>query len=187
MIFDFRTFLGQSFDGTRQAISDLLRPWLQRRRVVNEGVRDRVDDIASVGGGGATRVEKRSVRAPDMTRAASPWLQRAVKARILPRARTSRLFEQLLQILKHGVFFLRARAIGEKELLDQVQCLSLRCGGIEPVPYGTQELISVHLTFSRVPRVTNRSRIKLIEWYPFRVPIEFPGGIGGQPVLREHD
>ena len=37
------------------------------------------------------------------------------------------LFEQLPQILKHGVFFLRARAIGEKELLAQVQCLSLYC------------------------------------------------------------
>jgi hypothetical protein len=30
------------------------------------------------------------------------------------------LFEQLLQILKHSIFFDRARAIGEKELLAQV-------------------------------------------------------------------
>ena len=30
------------------------------------------------------------------------------------------LFEQLPQILKHGVFFVRARAIGDKELLAQV-------------------------------------------------------------------
>ena len=62
------------------------------------------------------------------------------------------LFEQLSQILKHGVFFLRARAIREKELLAQVQCLSLRCWGTKPIPYRSQELISVHLTFSCVPR-----------------------------------
>jgi hypothetical protein len=29
------------------------------------------------------------------------------------------LFEELPQILKHGVFFVRARAIGDKELLVQ--------------------------------------------------------------------
>src|SRR5438552_5368606 len=44
------------------------------------------------------------------------------------------LFEQLSQILQHGVFFVRAHAIGEKELLAQVQCLSLHCSGIKPVP-----------------------------------------------------
>src|ERR1041385_3245463 len=37
------------------------------------------------------------------------------------------LFEQLPQILKHDVFFVRARAIGDKELLAQVQCFSLHC------------------------------------------------------------
>src|SRR5437868_14075317 len=68
------------------------------------------------------------------------------------------LFEQLLQILKHGVFFFRARAIGNKELLAQVQCLSLHCSGTKPIPYRSQELISVPLIFSRVPCVTNRSR-----------------------------
>jgi hypothetical protein len=72
-----------------------------------------------------------SARAPNATR----------EARMLPG-----LFEQLPQILKHGVFFVRARAIGEKELLAQVQCLSLHCSGIKSVPYRTQELISVHLT-----------------------------------------
>ena len=81
------------------------------------------------------------------------------------------LFEQLPQILKHGVFFLRARAIGEKELLAQVQCLSLHCSGTKPIPYRSQELISVHLTFCRVPCVINRSHIELIKRY-FRVPIE---------------
>ena len=34
----------------------------------------------------------------------------------------SKLFEQRPQILKHGVFFVGARAISEKELLAQVQC-----------------------------------------------------------------
>ena len=41
------------------------------------------------------------------------------------------LFEQLSQILKHGVFFLRVRAISEKELLAQVQCSSFHCRGIK--------------------------------------------------------
>jgi hypothetical protein len=81
------------------------------------------------------------------------------------------LFEQLPQILKHGVFFVRARAISDKELLAQIQCLSLHCRGIKPVPYRSQELIFVHLTFSRVPCVINRSHIELIERY-LRVPIE---------------
>jgi hypothetical protein len=53
------------------------------------------------------------------------------------------LFEQLLQILKHGLFFVRARAIGDKELLAQVQCLSLHCGGTKPISYRSQESISV--------------------------------------------
>ena len=70
-----------------------------------------------------------------------------------------------VQILKHGVFFVRARAIGEEELLAQAQCLSFHCSGIKPVPDRTQELISVQLTFSRVPCVTKRSRIELIERY----------------------
>src|SRR5437762_8263461 len=96
------------------------------------------------------------------------------------------LFEQLSQILKHGVFFVRLRAIGEKELLAQVQCLSLHCPGIKSIPYRTQEFISVHLAFSRIPCVTNRSRIELIEWY-FRVPIELRDRVRDQPVLGEHD
>jgi hypothetical protein len=69
------------------------------------------------------------------------------------------LFEQLSEILKHCVFFVRLRAIGEKELLAQVQCLSLHCPGIKPVPYRTQESISVPLMFSRLSCVTNRSHI----------------------------
>src|SRR5437762_1126693 len=97
-----------------------------------------------------------------------------------------RLFEQLPQILKHGVFFVRARAIGEKELLAQVQCLSLHCSGIKPIPYRSQESISVALIFCRVPCVINRSHIELIEWY-FRVPIELRDRIRDQPVLREED
>src|SRR6266550_1816198 len=96
------------------------------------------------------------------------------------------LFEQLRQILKHGVFFVRASAIGEKELLAQVQCLSLHFSGTKPIPYRSQELISVPLIFSRVPCVTNRSHIELIERY-FRVPIELRDRIRNQPVLREKD
>src|SRR5207248_10777417 len=96
------------------------------------------------------------------------------------------LVEQLPQILKHGVFFVRARAIGDKELLAQVQCLSLHCSGAKPIPYRSQQSISVPLIFSRVPCVTNRSDIELIEWY-FRVPIELRGRIRDQPVLREKD
>src|SRR5205823_12733146 len=80
----------------------------------------------------------RSARAPNTTRG----------ARMLPD-----LFEQLPQILKHGVFFVRARAIGEKELLEQVQCLSLHCSGTKPVVYRSQQLISVPLIFCRVPCV----------------------------------
>jgi hypothetical protein len=45
------------------------------------------------------------------------------------------LFEELPQILKHGIFFVRPRAIGEKELLAQVQCLPLYCCGTKPVLY----------------------------------------------------
>src|SRR5256884_9966118 len=96
------------------------------------------------------------------------------------------LFEQLPQILKHGVLFVRARAIGDKELLAQVQCLSLHCSGTKPIPYRSQESISVPLIFSRVPCVSNRSDIELIEWY-FRVPIELRDRIRDQPVLREKD
>src|SRR6266481_8196097 len=96
------------------------------------------------------------------------------------------LSEQLLQILKCVVFFVRLRAIGEKELLAQVQCLSLHCSGIKPVLYRSQELISVYLTFTRVPCVTNRSRIELIERY-FRVPTELRDRIRDQPVFREKD
>src|SRR5947207_15525534 len=98
----------------------------------------------------------RSARAPNTTRG----------ARMLPD-----LFEQLPQILKHGVFFLRARAIDEKELLAQVQGLSLHGSSTKLIPYRNQELISVHLTFTRVTCVINRSRVELIERY-FRVPIE---------------
>jgi hypothetical protein len=50
--------------------------------------------------------------------------------------------------------------------------LSLHCSGIKPVLYRSQESISVSLIFCRVPCVTNRSRIELIEPYCFRVPIE---------------
>src|SRR5436190_18396850 len=89
-------------------------------------------------------------------------------------------------MLKHRVFFVSARAIGEKELLDQLQSLSLYCRGIKPVPYRTEELISVHLTFRRVPCVTNGSHLELIERY-FRVPIELRDRIRDQPVLREED
>src|SRR5882724_3215450 len=96
------------------------------------------------------------------------------------------LFEQLPQILKHGVFFVRARAISEKELLAQVQCLSLHCSGTKPVPYPSQELISVPLIFSRGPCVIYRFRIELIERY-FRLPVELRDGIGDNPVLREED
>jgi hypothetical protein len=49
----------------------------------------------------------------------------ARETRALPGTRRRNLFEQLLQILKHGVFFVRLRAIGEEEFLAQVQCLSL--------------------------------------------------------------
>ena len=84
---------------------------------------------------------------------------------------TWNLFEQRPQILKHVLFFVRLRAIGEKELLAQVQCLSFHSRGIKPILYGSQELISVYLTFSRVPCVTNRSQRELIERY-FQVPIE---------------
>jgi hypothetical protein len=41
------------------------------------------------------------------------------------------LFEELFQVLKHNVFFVRAHAISEKELLAQVQCSSFHCRGIK--------------------------------------------------------
>src|SRR5207248_11546156 len=100
--------------------------------------------------------------------------------------RQKALFEQLPQILKHGVFFVRARAISEKELLAQVQRLSLHCSGTKPIPYRSQELVSVPLIFSRVPCVANRSHIEPIERY-FRLPIELRDRIRDQPVLREED
>ena len=50
------------------------------------------------------------------------------------------LFEQPPQILKHVLFFVRARVDGEKELLAQVQCLSLHSRGFKPVLYRSQEL-----------------------------------------------
>src|SRR2546429_1433733 len=101
-------------------------------------------------------------------------------------SRRCNLFEQLPQILKHGVFFVGARTISEKEFLAQVQCLSLHCSGIKPIPYRGQESISVALIFCRVPCVINRSQIELIERY-FRVPIELRDRIRDQPVLREED
>src|SRR4029077_20967309 len=110
----------------------------------------------------------------------------ARETRALPGTRRWNLFEQLPQILKHGFFFVGARAISDKELLAQVQCLSLHCSGTKPVPYPSQELISVHLMFSRGPCVINRFRIELIERY-FRVPIELRDGIGDNPVLRQKD
>ena len=103
-----------------------------------------------------TQTGGRSARAPNVTH----------EARMLPGTRTRRLpllFEQIFQILKHGVFFVRARAISDKELLAQVQCFSLHYSGIKPIPYRSQELISVPLIFSRGPCVINRSRIELIE------------------------
>src|SRR5262249_6764038 len=99
---------------------------------------------------------------------------------------TWNLFEQLPQILKHFVFFVRARAISEKELLAQVQCFPFHCRRIKPVLYRSQEFISVHLAFSGVPRVTNRSHSELIE-RRFRLPIELRDRVRDQPVLREHD
>ena len=45
------------------------------------------------------------------------------------------LFEQLPQILKHVLFFVRARAIGDKEFLAETQCFSLHRRGIKPVLY----------------------------------------------------
>src|SRR5438067_13169023 len=117
-----------------------------------------------------------------MARTPSP----ARETRALPGMRRWNLFEQLPQILKHGVFFVRARAISDKELLAQVQRLSLHCSGTKPIPYRSQESISVPLIFSRVPCVTNRSHIELIERY-FRVPIELRDRIRDHPVLREED
>jgi len=55
-------------------------------------------------------------------------------------------------MLKHDVFFVRLRAIGEKELLAQVQCLCLYCIDTKPIADRTQEFISVYLT-SLVPCV----------------------------------
>jgi hypothetical protein len=43
--------------------------------------------------------------------------------------------------LKHFVFFVRARAISEKELLAQVQRLSFHCRGLKPASYRCQEFI----------------------------------------------
>ena len=53
------------------------------------------------------------------------------------------LFEQLSKILKHGVFFVRSRAIGEKELLAQVPMLVLSLQRYRACPLSKQELISV--------------------------------------------
>ena len=74
------------------------------------------------------------------------------------------LFEQLPQILKHGVFFVRARAVGEKELLAQVQCFSLHCSGIKPAPYRSQELSQRE--FSPVGEA-RRLRVEIIDRTPF--------------------
>src|SRR5438552_14322554 len=94
-------------------------------------------------------------------------------------SRRCNLFEQLPQILKHDVFFVRARAIGEKELLAQIQCLSLHCGGIKPFPYRSEEFFSVPRILTRVPCVINRSHIELIERY-CRVPVELRDRVGNQ-------
>src|SRR5438067_3184506 len=102
-----------------------------------------------------------------MARTPSP----ARETRALPGMRRWNLFEQFLQILKHGVFFVRARAIIDKELLAQVQCLSLHCSGTKPILYRSQESISVPRIFSRIPCVINRSHIELIERY-FRVLVK---------------
>jgi len=50
--------------------------------------------------------------------------------------------------LKQDVFFVRLRAIVNKELLTQVQCLCLYCIGTQPGADRTQEFISVHLSRS---------------------------------------
>src|SRR5438067_1434608 len=71
----------------------------------------------------------RSERAPNVTRSPRRIRPAADEGAYAPR----NLFEQRPQILKHGVFFVRARALGKKELLAQVQCLSLHYRGIKPV------------------------------------------------------
>jgi len=59
--------------------------------------------------------------------------------------------------------------------------------GTKPIPYRSQESISVPLIFCRVPCVINRSHIELIERL-LRVPIELRDRIRViQPVLREED
>ena len=60
--------------------------------------------------------------------------------------------------------------------LQRYQACPLSKPGIDLVP----------LIFSRVPCVTNRSHIELIERY-FRVPIELRDRIRDQPILREED
>src|ERR1041385_1123037 len=97
-----------------------------------------------------------------------------------------KLFEQRSQVLKHFVFFFRLRAVSEKEFLAQVQRFHSHCWSIKPVLYRTEEFISVYLAFSRVPCVTNRSDIELIE-RRLRFPIEFRDRICNQPVFRKHD
>jgi hypothetical protein len=74
------------------------------------------------------------------------------------------LFEQLSQILKHGVFFVRARAVGDKELLAQAQCLSFRSSGTKPFPYRSQE--SSEREFSPVGDAS-RLRVEIIDRTPF--------------------
>jgi hypothetical protein len=124
-----------------------------------------------------------SMRYPD-ERAFGEGAERDTRGAYAPRSEN--LFEQRPQILKHGVFFVRARAIGDKEFLAQVQCFSFHCSGTTPVPYRSQESISVPLIFFRVPCVISRSQNELIERH-FRIPVELPHGIGDQPVLCEHD
>ena len=74
------------------------------------------------------------------------------------------LFEQLFQVLKHGVFFVGAGAIGDKEVLAQTQCLSLHCSGTKPVPYRSQELSQRE--FSPVGDAC-RLRVEIIDRTPF--------------------
>src|SRR5260370_8553057 len=67
-------------------------------------------------------------------------------------------------MLKDGVFVGRARAIGNKKLLAQVQCLSLHCSGTKPIPYRSQE--SSQREFSPVGDAC-RLRVEIIDRTPF--------------------
>jgi hypothetical protein len=69
-----------------------------------------------------------------------------------------------LRFSKHVLFFVRARAISDKELPAQVQCLSLHCSGTKPIPYRSQELSERE--FSPVGDAC-RLRVEIIDRTPF--------------------